>query len=101
MMIDIFGDLVYVLPLEENMTIAGGRLYVLLKESQKEGKFVYEYLGSMMANMEDNTPEFMQSFFSIATHYALPPERFGDMLQLKAQLDNNDRGLFFEGKKDV
>lgn len=101
MMIDIFGELVNVLPFERDMDIAGARLYVLLKEFSKDGKVLYEYLGSMMSNLEDETPEFMQTFFGVATHYALPPETFGDMLELKKRLDENDRGLVFEGKEAV
>lgn len=102
-MIEIFGRIQPVYELNENIDILGGRLYVFLKENKKDGKIYYEYLGSMLTNLEDDTPDFMQAFLPIATHYSVPPDETtsGEALQLKAELDKNDRSLVFEGKEDV
>jgi hypothetical protein len=101
MMIEIFGKVQYVHELSNSIDIAGDRLYVFLKQSTKDGKAYYEYLGSMLSTQEDNSTAFMSAFLDIATHYALPAAPQSELLSLKQELDKNDRGLFFEGKASV
>jgi hypothetical protein len=103
MMVEIFGRLQYVYELKEDIDIQGDRLYIFLKEQKREGKIVYEYLGSMLSNLEDKSADFFQAFLPIATHYTVPPDETvsHEALELKAQLDENDRSLFFEGKEEV
>lgn len=100
-MIEIFGKIQYVYELNNSIDIVGGRLYVFLKQNTSEGKAYYEYLGSMFSTLEDTTTAFMSAFLSIATHYALPAAPQAELLQLKQELDANDRGLVFEGKGSV
>ena len=103
MMIEIFGRLQYVHELTDNIPVQGQRLYVFLKEQKQGDKTIYEYLGSMLTNLVDKSPDFYAAFLPIATHYSVPPDETvsAEALELKAELDKNDRGLFFEGKEDV
>ena len=103
MMIEIFGRLQHVHELKEDIDIVGDRLYVLLKESVRDGKTYYEYQGSMLSNLEDKTTEFLKALLPIATHYAVPPDETlsVEALKLKEELDNNDRSLIFEGKEKL
>ena len=98
MMVEIFGNIQYVYELNNAIDIVGDRLYVFLKQNVKDGKAEYEYLGSMLSTMEDRTTAFMSAFLDIATHYALPAVPQSELLLLKQRLDDNDRGLVFEGK---
>lgn len=102
-MIDIFGRIQYVHELKEDIDIVGDRLYVFLKEIYNDGKVYYEYLGSMISTLEDESSIFFQSFLPVATHYAVPPDEThpADRMQLKQELDSNDRSLVFEGKEEV
>ncbi|HSU51169.1 MAG TPA: hypothetical protein VLJ41_11280 [Segetibacter sp.] len=98
MMIDIFGSVQYVHELNNAIDVVSDRLYVFLKQRTRDGKAYYEYLGSMLSTQEDNSISFMSAFLDIATHYALPTFPQSELLSLKQKLDNNDRGLVFEGK---
>ena len=100
-MIDIFGSVQYVHELNNAIDVVSDRLYVFLKQSTRDGKAYYEYLGSMLSTKEDNSISFMSAFLDIATHYALPALPQSELLSLKQKLDNNDRGLVFEGKGSV
>lgn len=102
-MIKIFGRIQYVYELNENIDIEGDRLYVFLKENQKDGKVYYEYQGSLLSTLEDKSPDFIKTFLPIATHYAVPPDKSlpGEISQLKEELDKNDRSLTFEGMEGV
>lgn len=99
MMIDIFGRLQYVHELKPDIDIAGDRLYVFLKENRKDGKVYYEYQGSMRSTLEDTSADFLKTFLPAATHYAIPADEAlpSDTMQLKEELDKNDRSLMFEG----
>lgn len=101
MLIEIFGKIQYVHELNNAIDIEGDRLYVFLKQFSKDGKAYYEYLGSMFSTLEDKTTAFMSAFLGVATHYALPSEPGEELEKLKNQLDENDRGLVFEGKGSV
>jgi len=103
MMIEIFGRLQYVEELKEDIDIQGQRLYVFLKEKKQDGKTLYEYMGSMMSNLEDKSADFFKAFLPVASHYTVPPDETvsAEALQLKAELDKNDRALVFEGKEQV
>ena len=101
MMIDIFGKIQYVYELNNSIDIAADRLYVFLKQNVRDGKAYYQYLGSLFSTLEDSTTSFMSAFLGVATHYALPVGLLADLKQLKEELDNNDRGLEFEGKGSV
>lgn len=103
MMIEIFGRLQFVHELREDIDIAGDRLYVFLKENRRNGKVYYEYMGSMLSTLEDETTSFLQAFLPIATHYTVPPDETlsTEALKIKDELDSNDRSLVFEGKEDV
>ena len=103
MMVEIFGRLQFVQELKEDIDVQGQRLYVFLKEEKRDNKTFYEYLGSMLTNLEDKSPDFYKAFLPIATHYAVPPDETvsPEALELKAQLDQNDRALVFEGKDEV
>ncbi|MDB5248638.1 MAG: hypothetical protein JWQ40_3032 [Segetibacter sp.] len=103
MMIDIFGRIQYVHELKEDIDIAGRRLYVLLKQKVQDGKIYYEYMGSMLSTLEDNSIDFLRAFLPIATHYALPADETvsDEALQLKEELDKNDRSLIFKGIEAV
>ena len=102
-MVEIFGRLQHVHELTDNIPVQGQRVYVFLKALPTEGKTMFEYLGSMVTNLEDKSPDFYQAFLPIATHYAVPPDETvaAEGLELKAKLDENDRALVFEGKEDV
>ena len=103
MMIEIFGRIQDVRELNENIIIEGDRLYVFLKENHRDGKVYYEYQGSMLSTLEDKSTDFIKTFLPIATHYAVPPDEVlpGELPQLKAELDKNDRSLVFVGKEAV
>jgi hypothetical protein len=101
MMVEILGKIQYVYELNNSIDIVGGRLYVFLKQNIREGKAYYEYLGSMFSTLQDNTTAFMSAFLDIATHYALPAAPQAQLMELKQELDKNDRGLEFEGKASV
>lgn len=103
MTIEIFGRIQFVHELNEDIDIAGDRLYVFLKENRKDGKVYYEYQGSMLSTLEDKTADFFRTFLQIATHYTVPPDETlsTEALKLKEELDKNDRSLVFEGKQDV
>lgn len=101
MMVEIFGSIQYVYELNNAVNVVSDRLYVFLKQSTRDGKAYYEYLGSMLSTKEDNSISFMSAFLDIATHYALPSLPKTELLSLKQELDRNDRGLFFEGKASV
>ncbi len=101
MMVEIFGSIQYVYELNNAVNVVSDRLYVFLKQSTRDGKAYYEYLGSMLSTKEDNSISFMSAFLDIATHYALPSLPQTELLSLKQELDRNDRGLFFEGKASV
>jgi hypothetical protein len=102
MMVDIFGRLQYVHKLKEDIDIEGERLYVFLKEHVKNSKVTYEYMGSMFSTLEDNSADFFRPFLTVATHYCVPPDETlsEEAHQLKEQLDDHDRGLFFDGKEE-
>lgn len=102
-MIEIFGRIQHVHELKEDIVIVGNRLYVLLKENVKDEKVYYEYQGSMLSTLEDDSIEFMKAFLPIATYYAMPPDETlsAEALKLKEELDKNDRSLVFEGKEEV
>lgn len=101
MMVEILGKIQYVYELNNSIDIVGGRLYVFLRQNIREGKAYYEYLGSMFSTLQDNTTAFMSAFLDIATHYALPAASQAQLMELKQELDKNDRGLEFEGKASV
>jgi hypothetical protein len=103
MMVEIFGRLQHVHELKEDIDVQGQRLYVFLKEQKHDGKTFYEYLGSMLSNLADRSSDFFKAFLPIATHYTVPPDETvsAEALQLKAELDQNARGLVFEGKDEV
>lgn len=103
MMIEIFGRLQYVYELKEDIDILGDRLYVFLKENKKDGKIYYEYQGSMLSTLEDKSNDFFKAFLPIATHYTLPADQSlpAEGLELKEELDDNDRSLVFEGRDEV
>jgi len=103
MMIEIYGRIQYVYELKKNIDIVGDRLYVFLKEKVYDGKVYYEYMGSMLSTLEDESTDFFQPFFAIATHYTVPPDETlsAEAIKLKEELDKNDRSLFFEGKEEV
>src|SRR5215203_779710 len=98
MLIEIFGKIQYVYELNNSIDIEGDRLYVLLKQFERDGKAYYEYLGSMFSTLEDKSTSFLSAFLDLATHYTLPVGPLADLQSLKEQLDKNDRGLVFEGK---
>lgn len=101
MMIEIFGTIQYVYELNNSIDIVADKLYVFLKQTEKDGKAYYEYLGSMLSTKEDTTTSFISAFLGIATHYALPAVPESELFRLKQELDKNDRGLFFAGKGSV
>ncbi len=103
MMVEIFGRIQYVHELKEDIAIAGDRLYVFLKENRNDGKVYYEYMGSMLSTLEDESSSFFQAFLPIATHYTVPPDETlsAEASQLKEELDKNDRSLVFEGKEEM
>lgn len=103
MFINVFERVQFVHELKENSDIAGDRLYIFLKENKKDNKVYYEYLGSMLSTLEDESSSFFQAFLPIATHYVVPPDESlsAAALKLKEQLDENDRSLVFEGQEDI
>jgi hypothetical protein len=101
MLIEIFGKIQYVYELNNSIGIEGDRLYVFLKQFERDGKAYYEYLGSMFSTLEDRSTAFISAFLDLATHYTLPVGPLTELRSLKDELDKNDRGLVFEGKGSV